>query len=270
MFRRFVFSTIVTACTALAAIGEETGKPYLGIIGENATTETPGGPLGAVVNDVAPGSPAEKGGLKEFDRIIKLNNDEVKTFEDLKGLVSKLRAKDKINLKVVRGKEELDLTIELGDAADRPDPGPRRQLRKMLEENRPDDGPIFEGPVPGQDVREMLKPRPMVGVQVQPIDDALRAHLNLGEVKGVVVADVVRAARPTRSASNRKTSSPRPTVTTSPTPPTCKRSSSRKRRETKSLFKLPVPAKYQRKSSTLRNDHRWGSDSLCECPTWAT
>ncbi len=192
MFRTFVFSTLVTACAAWSAIGDETGKPYLGIIGENANSQAEGAPQGAVVKDIAPESPAEKGGLQVDDRITKLNNEEVKSFEDLKLLVGKLHAKDKINLKVVRRKEELDLTVELGDAGDRPSPGPRRQLRKMLEENRLEgDGPIFEGPVPGQDIREMMKPRPMIGVQVQPIDDALRAHLNLGDVKGVVVADVV-------------------------------------------------------------------------------
>jgi predicted metalloprotease with PDZ domain len=192
MFRTLLFSTLVTVWSASVAIGEEAGRPYLGIIGENAANEVPSGPPGAVVKDVAPDSPAEKGGLKVGDRIVKINNDDLQSFEDLKDRVGKLHAKDKINLKVARGNEELDLTIELGDAADRPLAGPRRQLRRMLEENEAvDNGPIFEGPVPGQDLREMMKPRPMIGVQVQPIDDALRTHLNLGDVKGVVVADVV-------------------------------------------------------------------------------
>ena len=39
-------------------------------------------------------------------------------------------------------------------------------------------------------IEEMMRPQPMVGIQLQPIDEALRERLKLGDTEGVLVAEV--------------------------------------------------------------------------------
>ncbi len=81
-------------------------KAFLGVI----TAEND---LGAIVNEVSEGSPAEKAGLKKNDIITKLNETSIKGPKDLYDAVGKLNAEDKVTIKYLRAGKELKLTAQL-------------------------------------------------------------------------------------------------------------------------------------------------------------
>lgn len=57
---------------------------------------------GALVADVSPGGPAEKAGLRKGDIIIKLNDEKIKTPDDLTGVVKKSKVGAKLILEILR------------------------------------------------------------------------------------------------------------------------------------------------------------------------
>ena len=81
-------------------------KAFLGVI----TAEND---LGAMVNEVSEGSPAENAGLKKNDIITKLNETNIKNPKDLYEAVGKLNPEDKVTIKYLREGKESKLTIQL-------------------------------------------------------------------------------------------------------------------------------------------------------------
>jgi serine protease Do len=69
---------------------------------------------GALVNEVNPGGPADKAGVKQYDVIVEVNGEKVNDNNDLKLKVADIEPGKKINLKVIRdGKEQmLAVTVE--------------------------------------------------------------------------------------------------------------------------------------------------------------
>ena len=88
-------------------------KPYIGVSVETVSSDMTGYgiPEGAVVRAVNEDSPAEKAGLKENDIITKVNDDTIKSSNDLVSKIRKTAKGDKLTLTVYRKGEEL--TIEL-------------------------------------------------------------------------------------------------------------------------------------------------------------
>ena len=72
-------------------------------------------PTGALVSDVAPGSPAEKGGLQPGDVIIGFDGKKVEGPRELRLLVGALPPGKKAVLKLLRNGQEKELTVELGE-----------------------------------------------------------------------------------------------------------------------------------------------------------
>ncbi len=87
-------------------IGKQT-QAYMGIVLNRAGKSEP------VVDEVAEGSPAEKAGLKPGDILLKLNDDELKTSEDLDLVMSRRFPNEKITIEVKRGEETLKLPLTL-------------------------------------------------------------------------------------------------------------------------------------------------------------
>lgn len=83
-------------------------RPYFGSIPDFASEE-PGYHLGGV----SPDSPAEKGGLKAGDAIIKLGEYKISNLEDFDGALRKYKAGDKVPVVVKRAGEERTLEVVL-------------------------------------------------------------------------------------------------------------------------------------------------------------
>jgi serine protease Do len=83
-------------------------EPVLGVRGEENSTD-------AKIARVSPNSPAEKGGLKAGDVVLKFDGQEIATFQELKDAVALHDVNGKpIKIQVRRGEEtiELDVTLE--------------------------------------------------------------------------------------------------------------------------------------------------------------
>lgn len=62
---------------------------------------------------VSPGSPAEKAGLKENDIILELNGEKITADNPLKNIIEKYKPGDTVSLRVLRGKEEINVQVAL-------------------------------------------------------------------------------------------------------------------------------------------------------------
>jgi S1-C subfamily serine protease len=163
---RYVLS-VAAVTAALALTGRATAQPaaaqpagsgpYLGVMV---------GPDGdkALIRDVAPGSPAEKAGVKAGDRVAKVGKQEVKNVDDFLKAVAAHKPGDKVSLTVDRDGKEQTLTATLGD---RPaaTAGP---------------GSSVPGAAPGV---------AFLGVQLMPLTPELKNQLKVDA--GAVVTDVV-------------------------------------------------------------------------------
>ncbi len=70
---------------------------------------------GALVESVEPGQPADKAGVQHGDVIVKVDDREVVTTQDLISYVSSRPPGSKVRLQVNRGGRMQDLTVELGE-----------------------------------------------------------------------------------------------------------------------------------------------------------
>ncbi|MCB9194452.1 MAG: PDZ domain-containing protein [Flavobacteriales bacterium] len=70
--------------------------------------------VGASVGDVVDGSAAEEMGIKEGDRILSVNGDRVKDFDELAGRIREMEPGDEVTLAVQRDGKDLSLKGELG------------------------------------------------------------------------------------------------------------------------------------------------------------
>ena len=86
--------------------------PYVGFVPNlNADNDEPGIP----VQSVRKGGPAEQGGLKELDVILKVNDKAVANQPDLIAAIRKMKAGQEVKLTVKRQDKEEVLTIKLGN-----------------------------------------------------------------------------------------------------------------------------------------------------------
>lgn len=85
--------------TALAA------TPYLGL----AFAGT-----GNTVSEVAPGGPADHGGIKSGDRLLKIGSAKIGTLQDLRRALQTQKPGDKLLVEIERGGKMMTLTVQLG------------------------------------------------------------------------------------------------------------------------------------------------------------
>jgi len=87
-----------------------TAEASLGILAESQE-----GTAAAKIDEVLPGSPAERGGLQKRDQILELNGKPVHDFGELSKSVRTLKHGQKAAIKLLRDGKEKNVTVEFGD-----------------------------------------------------------------------------------------------------------------------------------------------------------
>jgi len=144
---------------------------WLGVVLSDEGTE------GVTVTGVKEGSPAEKAGIKEGDRILELDGRKVERPRDIRGAMRDLEPGDTVQIRIRRNSQEKTLTATVGKAPDR----------------------FFRGHAPlwqeheGQRALElgMLDMRrTYLGVRIQSMTEDLRAYFKAPRGRGLLVSRV--------------------------------------------------------------------------------
>ncbi|WP_211254822.1 DegQ family serine endoprotease [Nevskia soli] len=96
----------------------------IGIVGQNLTPELvkalglKENTHGALVAKVAPGTPADKAGLKDGDVVIQANGKTIKDMPELRNLIGLLKIGEKVDLTVLRDGATKQITVVVGKSPD--------------------------------------------------------------------------------------------------------------------------------------------------------
>jgi serine protease Do len=149
---------------------QEKGKVVRGMLGVQVQMVTPdlaksfglAEPMGALVAEVRPGTPAEKVGIKRGDIIIEFNGQPIKEMNELPRLVAATAPGTKAAVKILREGKEKTFSLTVTELTDEPG---------------------------SAEVREGEEESP-VGLTLEDLDANLARRFNLRETKGVVVTRV--------------------------------------------------------------------------------
>ncbi len=142
--------------------GEEVERGFLGVYGADVTPELAESfeydrDEGALVNEVMPDSPAEDAGIEAGDIIVRWDGEEVEDFDSLRFSVAENTPGEVVEVEVFRDGELLTLDLEVGSLAE--------------EEEAPND-------------------ETWLRIEVDPVTDEVRSHLERPDLEGVLVTDV--------------------------------------------------------------------------------
>ncbi len=70
---------------------------------------------GVYVASVAEGAGAEKGGIKEGDRIVSIDGEAINTGEDVQSVISQKEVGDNVEIRIMRNGKEAEITAKLGE-----------------------------------------------------------------------------------------------------------------------------------------------------------
>ena len=144
---------------------------------------------GALVTQIAPGSPAEKGGIQAGDIILKFDSRPVIDIQELRNYVADTPIGSKIYLSVARGAQELEIAVEIMEQPARPATTPRASSSGAQPSPQQGTTPaanalanLQAGPIP--DERRSQLPDGINGVMVLSVDPAspLAQALRAGDV----------------------------------------------------------------------------------------
>ncbi len=168
-------------------------RGYLGILSRNVG---PGisGTAGVIVDDVVPDSPADEAGMKKGDVIRKVDGHEVKTFNELKTLVTQVELNKKVEIEVDRGGKPLKLTAAIKEAPvdykttrvnPRESPAPQRRQAPPEPDDQSDDAGVLASIEVGELTPDMVRrldlPKGVRGVMVTKVNDE-ESELRTGDV----------------------------------------------------------------------------------------
>jgi serine protease Do len=131
-----------------------------------------GAPYGIVVEDVAPGSPADKAGLKAGDVITHVNGQPVHSGSDLVNPVAQTPLGQSVRIGYVRDKQEKEVTVSVAD---------RSKLFPQIAQNTDDQQ---------QEDAETNQ----MGAHVEELTPDLARKLGMSKLAGVIVTDVEPAS----------------------------------------------------------------------------
>lgn len=94
-------------------------RPYMGVYLQTVDQEIASylniEPKGAIIAGVVSGSPAEKAGLRQYDVIIGIDKEKVRTSEDVQTILSKKKVNDKVMLEIIRDGRTILVTVQLAE-----------------------------------------------------------------------------------------------------------------------------------------------------------
>jgi S1-C subfamily serine protease len=143
-----------------------------------AVERTGQGEAGVIVGQVAPDSPAAKGGMKSGDVIQKVDKKAVRNFDDLTTIIGHHKPGDQVAVQVQRSGQEKDLKITLGVA-----PAEAPQVPIPTERGG-------QAPIP-QERGGRERTGAFLGVQTRPLTPDIREQAGVTTNEGVVVTDVL-------------------------------------------------------------------------------
>ena len=129
-------------------------------------------PMGALVNSVVKGGPAEKAGVEAGDIIIKADGRDVRTSSELPRIITMVKPGTKVTLSVWRKGAQRDIAVTVAELKDEAAPAPARR----------------GGPAP----KEKAKPN-RLGFVLSDLTDEQRKELDLKT--GVVIEEVTGSVR---------------------------------------------------------------------------
>jgi S1-C subfamily serine protease len=156
-----LFAGVLAASFMASPLLAADGRPYLGV-GADATAKEDGG-AGVLLREVDPAGPAGKAGLRQGDRIDKVGDREVKTFEDLKNAVADHKPGDVLPIELMRDGKAVTISVTLSEKAE--------SLGLVLP-------PVQEHGA-------------YLGVHAQALTAEMKDRLGVSVEKGVVVAQVM-------------------------------------------------------------------------------
>jgi serine protease Do len=174
-------NTVRTALESLLKKGRII-RGYLGIIMRVPQGGQPPPTGDVVVDEIVPGSPAEDAHLQKGDLIRKFDGHEVKSFNDLRNLVSQADLNKKSDLEIVRGGKPMTIPIQIkeqpaGYLTGRATPQQPQQPQQPPAQQTPGD--------------ENENDDALAGIHVGELTPALARQLDLPNgVSGVVVTGV--------------------------------------------------------------------------------
>jgi serine protease Do len=206
-------NTVKTALESLLKNGRII-RGYLGILSRNigpAAKETDG----VLVDDIVPDSPADEAQMRKGDVIRKFNGHDVKTFNELRNLVTQVELNKKVEIEVARNNKPLKLTTTIKEQPvdyntvrvnprETPTP-PRRQAPVEPEDESEDAGPLASievGELTQDMARRLDLPKSVRGVMVTKVNDdesELRTGDVIEEVNQQPVASVAEYKKVTNS-----------------------------------------------------------------------
>lgn len=127
---------------------------------------------GVIVDEVTPGGPAEKAGVKKEDVVVALNGNAIKDGDDLVNRVSDLPVGTDVTVTLDRDGKKIDKTVTIGDRAEVHKNSPR--LRSFVEEDEPEKPDVQQS---------------RFGIGIRTLTDGDKETLGFEE-KGVLITSV--------------------------------------------------------------------------------
>lgn len=182
------FAVPINQATAILPQLRETGRVSRGYIGVVPRDVDPdlrqslGLPslTGALVQDVTPGSPGARAGLRPYDLIVAVDGKPVRGDDELIDLIASRRPGTTATLQVVRDGRAVDVPVKLAERPRRDAPAPRDERPRRSSANRW---------------------MPPLGMMVADIDEESARRFNLPEGIGGVIVTRVEAMTPAFDAS---------------------------------------------------------------------
>ena len=143
----------------------EVRRGLLGLIPDNLTAELAEAfnlesTRGALVNQVQSGSPADRGGVRHGDVIIRVNDVEIESAQQLRLVISQMRPGSEVTLTLIRQGKAMELSVVLGS---------------------------LNGTIATQDSSEDV----LNGVSLETVDEEIRREWSMpNDLNGVVISDV--------------------------------------------------------------------------------